>query len=158
MKTMLTIVVIAIGLALPGYTQETSEGRNLAELSFDSVDQNEDGYVDKRESNEFGGSVFVSMDDDNSGQLSEDEFLEWGYGFQNIAEEENKELAYRTALRVVFSFWDRDGNGEVSRPEQSHAAMQDFDRADLNGDALLSETEFIGGFSIMVAIRAALKP
>jgi len=158
MKITIATATIAIFLAIPGYAQETSEGRYLAELSFASVDINEDGYLDKAESDLYGGEVFVSMDGDNSGQLSENEFLEWDYGFQIIAEEQDKELAYRTALRVVFSFWDRDGNGEISRPEQSRAAMQDFERADLNGDSLLDEAEFIGGFSVMVALRAALKP
>jgi len=157
MKTVFTSVVIVIAQALPGYTQETSPGKDLAELSFISVDQNQDGFVDKTESDQFGEDVFVSMDFDDSGQLSEEEFLNWGYGFQTYAEEQKKELAYNTALRVVFSFWDRDGNGEISRPEQSWAALHDFERADLDNDDLLSPDEFLGGFSIMVAIRAALE-
>jgi len=34
----------------------------------------------------------------------------------------------------------------------------DFRRADLDGDALLTQAEFIGGFPIMVAMRAAIRP
>ena len=153
----LTALATLIGIA-PALSQTPSEGRRLAELAFVSVDSNGNGSVDMGESHNFGGDVFVSMDADDNDRVSEAEFLDWGFGYQNLAEDVDKELAYRTALRVVFSFWDRNVDGEISRTEQRVASNRDFRRADVNGDALLSEKEFLNGFSIIVATRIALKP
>lgn len=158
MKITAAITALSIGLAMAANAQETSEGRDLAKLSFATVDQNENGYIDMGESHLFGEDVFISMDADENELLSQEEFLDWGYGFQTLAEDSDKELAYRTALIVVFSFWDRDGDGNVSRAEQRRAVIGDFQRADLNSDGLMDESEFFGGFSVMVATRAALKP
>lgn len=154
---LLAASITAIGMT-PAFAQSASEGSQLAELSFEAVDRSENGFIDMGESHNFGGDVFVSMDADENDRLSEGEFLDWGYGFENLAEDHDKELAYRTALRVVFSFWDRDGDGEISRAEHRISVNRDFQRADLDGDALLSQAEFLGGFSVMVAIRVALKP
>lgn len=153
----LTALVTLIGIA-PAVSQTTSEGRALAELSFATVDSNGNGSIDMGESHNFGEDVFTSMDADDNALITEDEFLSWGYGFQNIAKDHDKELAYRTALRVVFSFWDSNGDGDISRTEQRTATNRDFRRADINANALLTEEEFFGGFSVMVAIRVALKP
>ncbi|MBL1436031.1 MAG: signal transduction protein [Rhodobacteraceae bacterium] len=153
----LTTLVTLLGVA-PLLAQSNNEGRMLAELSFETVDENGNGFVDMGESHDFGLSVFDSMDADEDELLSEAEFLGWGYGFHNIATERDKEQAYRTAMRVVFSFWDRDHDGQITRTEHRLAANNDFRRADLNNDALLSKEEFFGGFSVMVATRIALAP
>lgn len=158
MKSILLVAAASLCLAFTASAQEVSEGKELAKTSFDSVDQNGNGLIDMGESENFGGDVFVSMDYDENKRLSEEEFLNWDYGFVVLAEETDKELAYRTALVVVFSFWDRDGDGEISRAEHRQAVARDFENADLDGDLFLNEAEFFGGFSIMTAIRAALKP
>ncbi|MBL4812865.1 MAG: signal transduction protein [Rhodobacteraceae bacterium] len=150
--------IAAACLCTAGFAQEQSEGQRLAGLSFLSVDLNGNEQIDMGEMEQFGGDVFVSMDYDDNQSLSLDEFLSWGYGFENFAEDEDKALAYRTALRVVFSFWDRNADGGITRGEQRQAVIRDFLRADLDGDALLSQGEFLGGFSIMSAVRAALAP
>ncbi len=41
--------------------------------------------------------------------------------------------------------------------EHRHAIILDYRRADLDDNMLLTEEESLGGFSIMVAFRAALK-
>ncbi|WP_371169534.1 EF-hand domain-containing protein [Aliiroseovarius sp. 2305UL8-7] len=154
---------LVLALTLPLFAQasfaETKpEGRNLAELSFASVDANGNGFIDMGENSNYGGDVFYSMDADDNGRLTEEEFLGWGFGYGSLAEESDKELAYRTALRVVFSFWDRDADGEITPTEHRKSLARDFQRADLDDDALLSESEYVRGFSVLVAIRAALKP
>ncbi len=55
-------------------------------------------------------------------------------------------------------FWDLDGDGEVTARENRKARAADFLRADLNNDAILDKNEFINGFSVFVALKAALKP
>lgn len=152
----LTALVSVIGMS-PVFSQTTTEGRDLANYAFETIDVSENGMIDMGESHIYGEGVFSGMDADGNARVSETEFLAWGYGFQNLAADIDKELVYRTALRVVFSFWDRNQNGEISRTEQRVATNRDFRRADVNGDALMSKEEFFGGFSIMMAIRVALK-
>ncbi|WP_298922186.1 hypothetical protein [uncultured Roseobacter sp.] len=61
-------------------------------------------------------------------------------------------------MRVVFAFWDRDGDGLVSKSEHNRSLSYDFQRADLNDDARLDLQEFKTGFAVMVAPRAAINP
>ena len=98
------------------------------------------------------------MDTDEDGVLSLGEFMSWDYGMLPIAQEAGREDAYDTALRVVFAFWDRDGDGVISRTEHRQSLMADFQRADTDNDALMTRDEFTSGFSIMVALRAAINP
>ena len=82
----------------------------------------------------------------------------WDFGYSVLAEELGKGLAYRTAMKIVFAVQDRDGNGEISRIEWRKAGLRDFRRADLNDDAVLTKEEFLNGFLVTTAIKAALKP
>ncbi|WP_372572628.1 signal transduction protein [Ruegeria jejuensis] len=139
-------------------TADENEGRRLAELAFASVDSADRGFIDMGEFTNFGTDVFVSMDSDDSGKISLEEYLAWDYGMASVAEDRNRVDAYETALRIVFAFRDRDGNGEISKTEHRQSMNFDFQRADLNGDAILTEREFLDGFPVMVALRAALDP
>lgn len=155
----LSIAALAATVAVsPALAQTVSEGRGMAELSFESVDEAGRGYIDQGNMENMRAAIFLSMDADENQFLSETEFLGWDYGFIGIAEEQDKELAYRTALRVVFSFHDLDGDGNISETEHRKSIAADFRRADLNDDAILTADEFINGFSVIVAIRTALKP
>ena len=61
-------------------------------------------------------------------------------------------------MKVVYGFWDRNGDGSITEGEHRKAIVADIERADLNGDAVLDKSEFLRGFSVLVAIRAALQP
>ena len=98
------------------------------------------------------------MDADDNGKVNLDEFLIWDIGMRQYAEERDAVPAFEAALRVVHAFWDRNGDGEITRSEHRQSVLFDFQRADLNNDAVLDQGEFLGGFSINVAIRAALAP
>lgn len=158
MKPIFAGIAIAMAVTTTANAEQTSEGRALAELSFESIDKANKGYLDQGDMEVARKDIFTSMDSDDSNSLERSEFLNWGYGFQNIAEDENKQLAYDTALKVVYSFWDRDGDGKITPTEHRKAVMADFNRADLNGNAVLEKREFLRSFSVLVAIRAALKP
>lgn len=157
MRQIITGVILGLALTTTASAQE-SEGRALAELSFETVDRHEKGYLHLGDMEVTREEIFSSMDADESNSLELSEFLSWGYGFDNIAEDEGKLLAYRTALKVVYRFWDRNGDGKITPAEHRRAVNNDFFRADLNNNAILEKSEFLGGFSILVAIRAALKP
>lgn len=159
MRNLFKVLPIVVLCAAPtlGFTQE-GEGRRLAELAFQSLDSAERGFIDQGEFTNFGGDIFFSMDGDEDRRITLAEFLNWDFGMSQVAAEAGREDAYDTALRVVFAFWDRNGNGEISQTEHRRSLMADFQRADDDGDALLSREEFTTGFSVMVALRAAINP
>lgn len=148
---------VSLALAAPAMAEE-SEGRRLAELAFATLDTADRGFIDQGEFSTFGGDVFFSMDTDESASITLAEFLNWDYGMGNLAIERGREDAYETALRVVFAFWDRDGDGKITRTEHRQSLNADFRRADTDNDAVLTQAEFTGGFSVMVALRAAINP
>lgn len=150
--------LVAVSTSMFSTTVSAQDGKALAELSFESVDVKGKGHVDQGDMEAMRQTVFASMDADDSKSIELPEMLGWGFGFQNIAETDDKLLAYNTALKVVFSFWDRNGDGKISNTEHRKAIISDFNRADLNSNAILEKEEFIQGFSVLVAIRAALKP
>ena len=157
-KPLALSLIAAMAVSAPALAEDKSEGRRLAELAFQSLDTKERGYIDLGEFMGFGDDVFVSMDNNEDGKISLGEFLDWDYGMRPVAVEAGREDAYETALRVVFAFWDRDGDGVISKTDHRQALQSDFRRADANNDALLDEKEFTGGFSVMVALRAAINP
>ena len=159
MRTTFTLILLTAALAVPALASaQTSEGRDLAKLAFKSVDQDEKGYIDQGEFTLFGGDVFVSMDYDENNRISLDEFLSWGFGMELIAEEAGRAEAYETAMRVVFAFFNDTATTEISKTEYRQSLSADFRRADFNNDAVLTEEEFLSGFSINVAARAAINP
>ncbi len=159
MKRMIIALSLAATLTAPTATlADESEGRRLAELAFASVDSADRGFIDMGEFSNFGGDVFISMDADENGKLSLDEFMGWDYGMLPLAEERGRVAAYETALRVIFAFWDRNRDGEISKTEHRKSMNSDFQRADADNDAVLTKDEFLNGFSVMVALRAALDP
>ena len=153
----LPVVMGLTALAGSALAQNASEGRELAELGFAAVDRHNVGYVNHGDMEAYRDLVFVSMDADDNGKIELPEFLVWDYGFSPLAEERDRVDALETAKKVVFSFWDRNGDGGITETEHRHVIIQDFRRADLDDNMLLTEEEFLNGFSIMVAFRAALR-
>ena len=157
MKT-LALAFAALMIVTPAISQEKTEGRMLAELAFDSVDTAGRNFIDMGEFSEFGMSVFAGMDYDDNEKLTLKEFLSWDIGMKPIAEQAGREEAYETALRVVFAFWDRNGDNLISKTEQRQSMSSDFQRADTDNNAVLTKEEFTTGYSVIVAMRAAINP
>lgn len=154
--------LIATGMtsitASSALAEDMHPGKKLAITAFESVDDKERGFIDMGEFNAYGENVFVSMDANDDGNVDVDEFLEWDIGMKPIAEEAGAADAFKTAMRVVHSFWDRNGDGQMSRSEHRSSTIYDFQRADLDGDAVLTSDEFVNGFTVMKAARAAIAP
>ena len=53
---------------------------------------------------------------------------------------------------------DTNGDGEISKTEHRQSMSFDFQRADVDGDAVLTKAEFLGGLPVMVALRSAIDP
>ena len=159
-KTSIAFLALAAGLttATPTFAEDVAEGQRLAQLAFKSLDSANRGYVDLGEFLNFGGDVLFSMDGDESNSIDLAEYLSWDYGMLPLAQDVDREDAYYTALRVVFAFWDRNGDGEITPAEHRHSLIADFNRADSDNDATLNEAEFTSDMSVMVALRAAINP
>lgn len=158
-KTSSAIALLLVAAANPSLADShKTEGRLTAELTFSSIDRNANGYIHQGDLEVFRSDVFASMDSDENSRLTYDEFSAWDPGFSAIAEKTGKADAYMTATKIVFAFWDRDGDGAITESEMRHAMNADFRRADINDDAALSEDEFLKGFTIIVAMKAALRP
>ena len=159
MKTFAFTFAAAAALSLPSHLlAQDGDGRRLAELAFTHVAGSDRGWVDQGGFLETGGHVFAAMDYDGDLKLTLGEFLFFDAGMRDLAEKADRLDAHETAMRVVFAFWDRDGNGLVSRSEHRRSLNSDFQRADINDDARLELEEFINGFTIMIALRAAINP
>lgn len=158
MRTLTATCVLL--LTLPGasiaQSDDATPGRDLAELIYGSIEDNPNGAADMGEFINFGQDIFISMASNEDGSIDPVEFSAWDFGFNFIAEDEGQQRAYETAQKVLFAFWDRDANGEINRTEYHKSMVADFRRADTNGDAFLSRDEFLGGYVINVAYRAAI--
>ncbi|WP_315927717.1 EF-hand domain-containing protein [Mesorhizobium sp. SP-1A] len=152
---LLTVSAFTPGLAI---AKGLPEGHRLAELTFETFDTTGRGFIDLPQMLEIQQMVFASMDADGDGKISRNEMLQWDYGFSNLASENNRQTAYQTALKVLHSLWDLNDDGQVDETEFRKASIADFERADIDNDKLLSKKEFIRGFSVLVALRAALSP
>ncbi len=158
MRILTTACAVLLTLPVTALAQadEVTPGRELAELIYGSIEDNPNGAADMGEFVDFGQDIFVSMDSDESGSIDLGEFTEWDFGFNFIAEDENQKRAYETAQKILFAIWDHDGDGKIGRQEYHKSMVWDFRRADTDNDAFLTRDEFLNGYIINLAYRAAI--
>lgn len=131
-------------------------GKELALRVFGSMEANQNGMIDMGDFTSFGDDIFVSMDSNDDANITFDEFTSWDFGFNFVAEDAGAQDRYRVAQRILFSLWDRDADGEISKSEYYRSMVDDFRRADLNNDAFLTEEEFTTAYIVGRAYRAAI--
>ena len=157
---MLTAVtsVSLLGLSSMALAQseEVTPGRELSELIFGSIEDDPEGAADMGEFVNFGKDIFVSMDANENLSIDQIEFMEWDFGFDYIAEDEGQVRSFETAKKIIFAIWDQDADGRISKSEYDKAMVTDFRRADTDNDALLSREEFLSGYIVILAYRAAI--
>jgi hypothetical protein len=158
MKNALIACAAGLLITSPSFagTDDIGPGQELAKLIFGSIDSNSGGLADMGHFTAFGNDIFVSMDGNDDGKITLEEFQEWDFGFNFIAEDEGQQRAYDTAQKILFAVWDRDNNGEINGSEYHKSMTADFRRADINDDAFLSEDEFLQGYIVNRAYRAAV--
>ena len=158
MKMLTSACAALLILGAPGSAQETDKtpGRVLAELVYGSMEDNPSGAIDLGEFVAFGRDIFTSMDYDDNGSITPEEFTQWDFGFSFIAEDTGQQRAYEAAQKIIFAIWDHDANGEITTREYHKSMVSDFGRADIDDDAFLSQDEFLSGYLINVAYRAAI--
>ena len=159
MRNLLKALPLFMLTALPqNLNAQDGEGRRLSESAFENIAGSKRGWVDQGVFANAGADVFAAMDYDKDLKLTLAEFLVFDTGMRAVAEESGRLDAHETAMRVVFAFWDRDGDGLVSKSEHSRSLSYDFRRADVDANGKLTLDEFVSGFTIMVALRAAINP
>jgi hypothetical protein len=159
MKTAILATAFLASLAItsPAIADETA-WKEISGLAFGTIDNDESGAVTPGEFSSFGDDVFLSMDGDESGSLSLAEFYNWGFGMHEAAKDAGQTKAFKTAMRVVFALWDRNGDEQVTVEEYRQSIGFEFMRADVDQDRRLSEPEYLSGFSVVVAAHSAINP
>ncbi|WP_432448326.1 signal transduction protein [Aliiroseovarius marinus] len=147
---------MALSGAAMAQSDKMTPGRELAELVFGSIEDDPNGTADMGEFVSFGQDIYISMDANDDGSVDKNEFIEWDFGFDFIAEDEGQERAYLTAQKVIFAIWDRDADGKITQSEYHKSMVNDFKRADVDDDAFLTRGEFLDGYVVNLAYRAAL--
>lgn len=158
MKNAAIACATSLMISIPALadTNDIGPGQELAKLVFQSFEGADNGRADLGQFTDFGNDIFVSMDGDDDGNITLDEFKEWDFGFVFIAEDEGQQRAFDTAQKILFAFWDLDGDGQINGSEYHKSLIADFQRADINNDAFLSEEEFLRGYIVIRAYRAAV--
>ncbi|MEM1388776.1 MAG: hypothetical protein AAGG54_14285 [Pseudomonadota bacterium] len=161
-RSTTTALLTAMLLAMPGVSgadQSGIEGRTIAITLFNSIDERRGtGKLNVQDLTEFGETIAVSMDYDKDGVVARDEFLQWDPGFRFVAAELGREEGFVTAQKIVFAMWDSDGDDTLTQAEMRRAMSTDLRHADLDDDGTLDQDEFLSGFLIIVAMRAAIRP
>ncbi|MGC6527847.1 MAG: hypothetical protein ACON45_07205 [Paracoccaceae bacterium] len=155
MKVGIIAGLVALSMSTTVYAE--TEGRRLATLAFKSVDENQDGYASLEEQMRQAENFFVSMDVDDNGILSWQEFSTWGFGMEDAAQESGREQAYETARKVVFDLWNRSDDWKLTEEEQRRGITADFFQADEDRDGRLSKMEMLKHSIINVTLRSALR-
>lgn len=158
-KRTLSALAALCCIAVPAKADENrTMGQAASKLVFASIDTQGKGYAHMGDLEQFRQSVFVSTDADNDGRITYAEFEAWNPGFDDVALAEGRPEAITTAKRIIFSLWDRNADNILSQSEHRFSVMSDFQRADSDDDGTLTENEFLAGFSMIVALRAAIRP
>jgi len=112
---------------------------------FKNVDSNDDGAVTFAEMTAFREGVFYAMDEDDSGQLTIDEYMavRMGPGADPSVRGKRSDQA-QSRKRDRFVPMDTDKNSLVSREEFMAFGKSAFDKADQDRNGRLSPMEFRG--------------
>lgn len=157
-KLALTTMFVACLSTLTFAQSEKAAGLDVALLTFESIDLDGDGFANMGDMNTFGTSVFEGMDYDGDQKVTFSEFSDWDIGFELAAQEAGRPEAIVTARRIMFGMWDANNDGELTKSEHRRAGMLDFNRADLDDNAVLDEREFLLGYSVNIVMRSAINP
>lgn len=141
-------------LALPAEGLAWENGRELTEVIFSSVDTTGNGTLDFAEVTQLTQSIALSADTDANERLSLEEFMAWDFGFAYLARSEGRAADMALVKRVMFAVTDLDASKDIDARELRIGTRRDFDRADFDGNGVLSEDEFEQGWTPIVMLRA----
>lgn len=148
-------LAIAASLAFTSFATAQESGKKLAQITFSSVDENEDGMLVFSEMTEMVSDIVVSMDVNNDRLVGRSEFMEWDFGFYYLAKERGQGDRYNVVKRAMFALHDLNNDGMIDPKEWRINTSWGFSRADLDNDLALSEDEYLGGWMPIIVMKAA---
>ena len=125
-RTTLLMTALAVA-AGPAFAQSQDPMQQLL-ANFDRIDANGDGVIAREEYRAVQEARWPQIDRNGDGYLTEDDF-------PRIAAQRA-----RTQLAQV-AYLDTDGDGRIGRTEFLDGPAPLFQRADLNGDGVLTRSE-----------------
>lgn len=150
----------ALLFAAPAMAQDIPAGPDaglaMAQVIATTMDTDSDGEISAAELVAFSDQVFVSVDIDGSGGATADEFLNWEFGFADLATFRNRDQAYAAVSTFLHDLFDTDDDGVVDAAEHRDGVLRSRDYADRNRDGRMEMAEFLRGFIYSMAMRSAL--
>ena len=141
-------------LAAPSSVMAWEMGQELSNVVYSSIDASGNGALDFGEVTEMAESIAVSADSDDNEQISLAEFMAWDFGFAYLAEKEGGGDAFQIVKRVMFAVVDLDDDDTIDEREWRLNTRWNFERADLDANGLLTEREFLNGWTPIVMLKA----
>jgi hypothetical protein len=108
---------------------------------FAMIDGNDDGRISDDEAAAQREAVFLIMDSDDNGELTEVEYMETKMG-PGEGRNEARMKARQDAKRARFAPMDTDKSGTVSKAEFMAQGKDRFAKADADGDGIVTPWEF----------------
>jgi Ca2+-binding EF-hand superfamily protein len=130
---------VAFSTALPALAQQ-GQGAMMRER-FDSIDENGDGAIAVKEAAAWHDIVFVTMDADDNGALTFEEYMEVRMG-AGAGKNPERQQARQEQKAARFPEMDANGDGTLSRQEFMAGGESHLMAADSDGDGQVSFEEF----------------
>jgi len=127
----------------PGYSMRGQQPGMRQFRNRESVDTNDDGIVSNAEAARHFEGAFTTMDADEDGQLTKDEFFAVRFGpgpMQSRAAGANDRWKERKQKR--FAEMDKNKDGKVTQAEFLAHGKRRFDDADRDKDGKVTAWEF----------------
>ncbi|MEO0461510.1 MAG: hypothetical protein AAF127_00135 [Pseudomonadota bacterium] len=134
--------------------ERTSE--DVARAAFTSSDSNQDEVIDAEEIEMMSSRMFASMDYDDSGWVTAEEFDQFDFGLVTSTKAEGKLAEYATAKRILFALQDLNSDGALGMDEHLRSLELGFARADRNENGAMEKDEYGRAFLPNIVMRAAL--
>lgn len=108
------------------------------------MDADGDGRISAQEAAEWRETVFVTMDANEDGQLTLEEYMSIQLGRGADPDQRGPRYVERQAeKKAAFVAMDTEGNGVVTREQFLQFGADEFTAADANGDGYVTLPEFI---------------
>lgn len=101
-------------------------------------------------------SMVASMDYDDNGSVTAEEFDQFDFGLDTSTEAEGKLAQYATAKRILFALQDLNSDGTLSSDEHLRSLELGFARADRNENGAMEKDEYSQAFLPSIVIRSAI--
>lgn len=111
---------------------------------FETIDADGDGRISGGEAAEWRETVFLTMDANEDGQLTLEEYMSIQLGRGADPEQRGPRYDEKQAEKeAAFTAMDSEGEGAVTREQFLQAGEAEFKAADADGDGYVTLPEFV---------------